>query len=42
MYLFTCVGWGPDKTAWTVWPLGVKIIRVGKNSCDSLSATGLS
>ena len=29
MYFFTCVEWGQDKPAWTAWPLGVKITRVG-------------
>ena len=29
IYIFTCVGGGQDKPAWTACPPGVKIARVG-------------
>ena len=40
-YIFTCVGGGQDKPAWTACPPGVKITRVGgKISRDSLPPGG--
>ena len=41
IYIFTCVGGGQDKPAWTACPPGVKITRVGgKISRDSLHPRG--
>ena len=40
-HIFTCVGGGQDKPAWTACPPGVKITRVGgKISRDSLPPGG--